>query len=97
MRDSMTMTTGARSTSTDDGERVGGVGGGGVGGGGAGGVGAALPAAAAWGAKRLGGVEGRGFGLDHFSWAGLSFGLDHFSFSFSAFPPFILCYFFKQV
>ena len=77
MRDSMTMMTGARSTSTDDGERVGGVGGGGVGGcgtmggGGAGGVGAALPAAAAWGAKRLGGVEGRGFGLDHFSWAGL--------------------------
>ena len=71
MRDSMTMTE-ARRTSTDDGERVGGVGGGGtMGGRGAGGVGAALLAAVAWGANRLGGVEGRGFGLDHFSWAGL--------------------------
>ena len=59
MHDSMTMTTGARSTSTDDGERVGGVGGGGVGGGGAGGVGAALPAAAAWGQRDWeGGGEG---------------------------------------
>jgi len=50
----MTMMTGAQSTSTDEGERVGG-----VGGGGAGGVGAALPAAAAWGQRDWeGGGEG---------------------------------------
>jgi len=80
----MTMTTGARSTSTDDGERVGGVGGGGVGGGGAGGVGAALPAAealAAWvrryrqrrrgGQRDWEGWRGGDLGSTIFSWAGL--------------------------